>query len=495
MPSLPAPRRIAKVRYHRQIVRCAWLLPLPGFLAALILLWTGDHSLRLRITGTALLLGTTGIMGYVLREQLSYSLRTLTNVVAALRDGDFSIRPHAAPSTDPLGALAAEINALADTLREQRLGALEASALLRTAIEEMDAAIFTFDERHRLRIANRAAERLLARPVEQILGRTAEDLGLRVCLEGDSTRVEAMTFPGGMGRFGFRRTGFRQGGRPHQLLVVTDLSRALREEERQAWQRLLRVLGHELNNSLAPIKSVATSLESLCRQNPPPPDLPEDLRQGLALISARAEALSRFMQAYAQLARLPAPNLAPMAVEPWIRHSAGLETRVQVQVLPGPGSILQADRDQMEQLLINLIRNAADAVLEAAGPGSANTPPHPQTPTGSRVEVAWSKVGPDLEVRVEDDGPGIANPGNLFVPFFTTKPSGSGIGLSLSRQIAEAHGGRLTLENRVGTRGCIARLRLPLPSRPPPGTPSSIPFSGESIPPLGRPTEVRVGGS
>lgn len=459
----PTPyRRVAKVGFHRQIVRCAWLLPLPGVLTALALLWTGGYSLRVQTTGTGLLLAITGVTGYVLRERLAYSLRTLTNVIAALRDGDFSIRPHATSSADPLGALAAEVNSLADTLRDQRLGALEASALLRTAIEEMDAAIFTFDDRQRLRLANRAAERLLARPVEQLLGRTASELHLADCLEGEPARVAAMTFPGGIGRFGFRRSGFRQDGRPHQLLVVTDLSRALREEERQAWQRLLRVLGHELNNSLAPIKSVASSLGSLCRREPRPADWQDDVREGLALISARAEALNRFMQAYSQLARLPAPRLNPVSVPEWIQHVAGLETRVPVRVTPGPDVTLSADRDQLEQLLINLVRNAADAVLECPGTDAANSAAASRPTEPSPIVLSWFRVAVELEIRVEDEGPGIANPANLFVPFFTTKPRGSGIGLSLCRQIAEAHGGRLTLENRTPDRGCIAKLRLPL---------------------------------
>ena len=458
-------RRIAKVAFHRRIIRVAILLPLPGILTALALLWSDAYSLHIRVTATTLLLGVTAAAAYLLRERLAYSLRTLTNVIAAMRDGDFSIRPHSTSTSDPLGALAAEINSLGDSLREQRLGALEASALLRTAIEEMDAAIFTFDDRQRLRLANRAAERLLARPVEQILGRTAADLGLEAALEGEPARIASMTFPGGIGRFGFRRSRFRQGGRPHQLLVVTDLSRALRDEERQAWQRLLRVLGHELNNSLAPIKSVASSLESLCRRDPRPPDWETDVRDGLSLISSRAEALSRFMQAYSQLARLPAPKRAPMPVGDWIRRVAGLETRLPVHVQPGPDITLQADRDQLEQLLINLVRNAADAVLETAqglpAPSHAGSCPIP-VPESPLITIAWSKSGNELEVRLEDSGPGIANPANLFVPFFTTKPKGSGIGLSLCRQIAEAHDGRLSLENRESQRGCIARLRLPL---------------------------------
>jgi len=255
-----------------------------------------------------------------------------------------------------------------------------------------------------------------------------------------------MTFPGGMGRYGIRRSSFRERGAPHHLLVLTDLSRTLREEERQAWQRLLRVLGHELNNSLAPIKSIAASMESLLARKSKPPDWTEDMRQGLAVISARTTALNRFMEAYTRVARLPQPRLQPVEVAAWIQRVVGLETRLKVAVQQGPTLTVQADGDQLDQLLINLVRNAADAALETAG----------------SVKVGWRKSGPHVEIWVEDEGPGLSNTANLFVPFFTTKPQGSGIGLVLCRQIAEAHRGGLTLENRPKGAGCVATLRLPL---------------------------------
>ena len=173
---------------------------------------------------------------------------------------------------DPLGEVVLEVNALGTTLREQRLGALEATALLSKVMEEIDVAVLAFDGRQSLRLVNRAGERLLAQPAERLLGRSAAELGLSECLEGDSHRLLDTRFPGGMGRWEARRSTFRQAGLPHQLLVLSDLSRTLREEERKAWQRLIRVLGHELNNSLAPIKSIAGSLETLVLKNPPPAD-------------------------------------------------------------------------------------------------------------------------------------------------------------------------------------------------------------------------------
>jgi signal transduction histidine kinase len=263
---------------------------------------------------------------------------------------------------------------------------------------------------------------------------------------GEPRRVLDASFLGSGGRWELRRSTFRQGGVPMQLLVLADLRRALREEERQAWQRLVRVLSHEINNSLAPIQSIAGSLRALLGRMPRPADADEDLQRGLGVIGGRAESLSRFMRSYARMARLPAPALAPMEVTAWVDRVAALEKRLPVRVVPGPPLTVLADGDQLDQLLINLVSNAVEAATE----------------TGGGVRVEWDQRDGALDVRVVDDGPGLPATANLFTPFFTTKPAGSGIGLVLSRQIAEAHGGTLTLEDRDDGHGCVARLRLPL---------------------------------
>ena len=339
-----------------------------------------------------------------------------------------------------------EVNALGENLRQQRLAALEATALLSKVMTEIEVAVFTFDGTQKLRFVNRAGERFLGKPAERAIHCSAQDLGLADCLQGEPSRTMEIISPVGAGRWGLRRTTFREHGIPHTLVVLTDLSRALREEEREAWQRLLRVLAHELNNSLAPIKSIAGTMTSLLKRKPRMKDWEEDMLRGLEVISSRTEALNRFVDAYTQLARLPQPRLGPLDVNAWVRRVVELETRLRVTVEPGPLSVIQADGDLLDQLLINLVRNAVDASLDARG----------------GVKLGWTRSSSGIEVLVEDDGAGLSNPANLFVPFFTTKKTGSGIGLVLSRQIAEAHGGSLSLENRKDRPGCRARLRLPI---------------------------------
>lgn len=408
-------------------------------------LWSGDYTPKVQWTMSVVILVTWWGFAWSAREKVVSPLRTLANLLEAMREGDYSIRGRGARADDALGEVMIQVNAIGATLRAQRLGAVEATALLRKVMEEIDVAVFTFDGGHHLKLVNRAGERLLAQAADRLLERTACELGLDEFLTGLATHTITRTFPGGSGRWGIRRSSFRESGLPLTLLVVTDLTRALREEELQAWQRLVRVLGHELNNSLTPIKSIAGSLSGLLTRQPRAEDWEEDMRDGLAVIASRSESLSRFIGAYSRLAKLPRPRLAPVDIDGLVRRVAGLETRLKVEIQPGPPLVVQGDGDQLEQLLINLVRNGADASLE----------------TGGGVFVSWHSDAGSVVVQIVDEGLGLSNTSNLFVPFFTTKPGGSGIGLVLCRQIAEGHGGSLSLANRAGVRGCEARLILP----------------------------------
>jgi two-component system, NtrC family, nitrogen regulation sensor histidine kinase NtrY len=435
-----------KFNHDTRIFFMAMASGLPAILISMLFLWFGDFTSKVQWTLTVFIVSLWLGFGAALRERVVRPLQTISNLLAALREGDFSIRARGAKHDDPLGEVFMEVNSLSEVLREQRLSALEASALLSRVMSEIDVAVFAFDNDNHLRLANRAAERLLAQSVEHLLGRSADELGLGDCLEGEEMRTIQVDFPGGSGRWEARRSSFREGGLPLQLLVLSNLSRALREEEQLAWQRLVRVLSHELNNSLAPIKSIAGSLESIVAKEVQPEDWRDDMKRGLNVISSRAASLSRFMESYARLARLPQPKFKIVQISALIRRVIELEKRMQIQCLNGNEISIRADGDQLEQLLINLARNAVDAAME----------------TGGGVHMSWKKSGSFLEIIVADDGPGISSTSNLFVPFFTTKQGGSGIGLVLSRQIAEAHSGSLTLANRQEAQGCEARLRIPL---------------------------------
>ena len=442
-------RRGPKDRYRfSHQGKLTWLIlaaVAPALIILMLLLWVGDFSAKVQWTITLLIIAFGAGFISAARDHVIHPLQTMSNLLAALREGDYSIRARGARADDALGEVLLEVNTLGETLRIQRLGAFEATALLRTIMAEIDVAVFTFDPDRRLRLVNRAGEDLLGQPIDKLLGRNADQLGLAPCFDVDQDEPLSLSFPGGSGRWRVGRSTFREHGLPHDLLVLTDLSRTLREEERRAWQRIVRVLGHEMNNSLAPIKSLAGSLETLVRRDPMPSDWKQDAQSGLKSIASRADSLSRFMQAYTRLAKLPPPQMEDVDLPELIQRVVNLEPRLKVEIVPGPKLEIRADAAQIEQVVINLIHNAVDAALE----------------TNGAVAIRWRESGDCVEVIVRDEGQGIMNPANLFVPFFTTKPEGSGIGLTLSRQIAEAHGGTLTLANRKDGTGAEAVLRLP----------------------------------
>jgi len=430
--------------FERKLVLGVLLAAVPGLALGAILAWRSPPPGSWRAVLVAATIALTVAVVAQLRSRLVRRLKTLSNLVSALREGDYSVRGRDAVREDALGEVLWEVNALGDQLRTQRLGELEASALLGQVLEEIDVAIFAFDGAGTLRLVNRAGARLLQRPPSQLVGRDADSLGMDELLGGETPRRVDGDFGGQGGPYELRRSQFRREGLPHTLLVLADLRRVVREEERAAWQRIVRVLSHEINNSLAPIQSIAASLQTVLGKGDPA-QWSDDVRSGLNVVARRSEALSRFLGAYARLARLPAPTLAPVSVPALVQRVIALDRNSGVRVRSGPPAWIRGDTDQLEQLLINLLKNAVEAASE----------------TGGGVSIGWEEAPGEVELVVSDEGPGLLDSRNLFVPFYTTKPQGSGIGLVLCRQIAEAHRGTLTLRNAEGRRGCDARLRLP----------------------------------
>jgi len=450
-----------RLKYEQRIRIWLTALALPTVFCTALLAWKYSGSLLIAsITAITLAIVWAIAAGYFF-EQLIRPLQTLANVVSALREDDFSFRARGARRGDSLGDLALEINALAGTLQSQRSAARDALTLVERVMTAMQSPVLAFDNAGHLRLLNPAAESAFHLQRRFALGHSAAELNLTSLLHA---RDEALytnaistlyTSPdtAAAARWSVRRTTFRLHGVPHTLLVLSDVAAALREEERLAWQRLIRVLSHEINNSLTPIKSLAGSLRTRLPQHSIDDDftLPTELHRGLTVIEERADSLNRFLQSYQQLTRLPTPKVQKLSLGTLLDHVIQLETRVPIELQPGPSVHLLADPDQLQQLLINLLRNAADAALST----------EETSPIAPLVVVSWTATPSQVTLHIRDNGPGLINPANLFVPFYTTKPEGSGIGLVLAQQIATAHKGSITLANNPDAPGCTAEFRLP----------------------------------
>ena len=461
-PKPARPRKRTRLPYEHRITLYSFLVALPGLLVSGVLVWVQPWSLEARLTLIGAVIFIWWLLALALQEQTIRPLQTLANVIGSLREEDYSFRARNAVPDDALGELSFEVNSLADMLSDEKVKTIEATALLQRVVDEIDAPLFAFDPASALRLVNPAGEHLLRQTKIRMLGRTATELHLEQCLEADNESLVELNLNDSQARWLLRRSSFRQSGVPHTLIVLSDVSRALREEERRAWQRLIRVLGHELSNSLAPIKSIAGSLSSRLSATQMDAAVRGDLQRGLEIIEARSASLHRFLEAYRKLAQMPAPKLRPVTLGPLVERAAGLETRIKVYVHPGPDVVFPADPDQLEQMFINLVRNAADAVLETSPGGSTEAPSTATPPTQPElVAVRWQADHEDVTLTIDDRGPGLLNPANVFTPFYTTKPNGSGVGLVLSRQIAEAHGGRIEIGNRPNGRGCSVKVVLP----------------------------------
>jgi PAS domain S-box-containing protein len=434
------------MKFQQKILFLSLVGAAPWILLSAGLLWWHDHPALTWQTVVVIGGGITLLASAALWSGSLRRLQSVTSLLAGLREGDFSIQGSSEfDREDPMGEVFAEISELARALRQRRLASIESEKLLAKVVGQIEVAVLTFDEKGQLRTINPCGTRLLGKPAADLIGRTALDLGLDQALQAEADKVIRLDLEHQAERLAVRRGVYREEGRQHQLLILTDVSEPLKQEEMQAWKRLIRVIGHEVHNSMTPIKVMVDGLDMLLRRSPPPEDWQATSAERLGLVSERIDRLSGFIEMYSSLAKVPKPRLVRLDVGTLVRDVAALEDRVSVRVEAGPDSTIQGDRSQLEQVLINLVRNSAEAVEE----------------TGGSVWMQWRRNEGKVTIEVVDEGVGIADPVHLFVPSFSTKPQGNGIGLALSRQIVEGHKGTIELTNRLDGPGARASVRLP----------------------------------
>jgi len=429
--------------FSQKIFTLTLAAAIPSYLCCLIFLWLIDYSVYAKILLTTLLsLSVFGFAGLI-KQRLQFQFQTLSNLVEAVRGGDFTLRGKKRAANDPLTELTSQINLLSSSLSAQRIASEEAYRLLDKTIAHINVAIFAFDSNNKVKLANPAAGRLFSCDFLKLFGQSADALALTSFFTNEQTQLLEHTFPGGSGRWQIRLDSYRDKGVQGKLLFINDLKTVLREEELKAWKNLIKVISHEVNNSLYPISSMSQTLGKLVRREPLAEDWREDVGEGLSVIGERANNLTDFIKRYAKVAKLPEPNKQIFSMSQLIAHTAIIQSNPQdiiINELSNTDMELFADQSMIEQVMINLLKNALEA--------------------GAPVELSWGENKQSQWLTIMDHGTGIKNTANLFVPFYSTKPAGSGIGLVLCQQILDKHQGTLTLENSEQA-GCLVKVTLP----------------------------------
>lgn len=436
--------------FEAHLIRLVLLASLPLLLLLLWMMVLANISIWLiLLTG---LFGSLMILyaSYSIYQKISYQFRSISNLLEALIQGDYALRARSDQSGGALDELVSAMNDLAQGMSQQRWESVESQLLLRTIIEHIDVAIIALTQNNQIRFSNPAADHLLQLHNTSSNQQLLQQLAFVQELTSGCHQLVELSLGYQQGRFNVYIEEFRDAGKQHKLLFITDMRSLLRTEERKAWQDLIRVISHEINNSLSPIASISQTLKRLIERDARGETLAEDLREGLHIISERAIGLSQFVESYKQLAKLPEPQIQPLAIRPLVEKIVALFHHTAIEIETETNFTLQLDPIQFEQVLINLIKNAVEA--------TALTNP------SSIIKIRWAVSHQFFKLDICDQGTGISNPNNLFVPFYSTKKQGSGIGLVLSRQIIEAHNGRLTLSNQ-DSGGCCASIELPVLAR------------------------------
>ena len=355
-----------RLTLENRLLLCSAVASLPGILVSTYFIWQEAYPMEVKVLLCVGLVVVSVSAIRFLRRSVIGSMRTASGLLAAIREGDYAIRgANSSPPHDALGEVFHEVNALGESLQRDRFDTIKSAVLLGKVLEEIDVAVLGFDHESRVRLLNRRARSVLGETPKEVEGVTADDLGVTSWLTGNSPRIIDLKLGNAKTRWELRRGSYYEHGEKCTLLFLSDLTPALREEERIAWKRLLQVLRHEVNNSLTPIRSLSSSLRDLATRNND--EWSDDIRDGLDVIAHRSKSLTRFLNAYTRLAALPKPKMERVCVEQLIRSVVTLETNNRVNVELGSTVCVLADAAQLEQLLINLLRNAVEAVEPVEG--------------------------------------------------------------------------------------------------------------------------------
>lgn len=442
--------------FEAQLTRISLVASIP---LLLLLLWVMVYArVSIWLTLLTALLGSLTIVYsyYSIHQKLVYQFRSISNLLGAMIQGDYTLRARSDQGSGALEELVVAINGLANRLSQQRWESVESQLLVRTIIDHIDVAIIALSERNEIRFINPAAKKLLGLDQNQSEMQLLQQLECVQSIPSGCSQVVELSLGYQKGRFNVHVEEFRESGLQHQLLFITDVRTLLRSEERKAWQSLVRVISHEINNSLSPIASISQTLqrlvlrqaENLLDEQTPSSDTRKNLIDGLTIINERANGLRQFVDSYKQLAKLPEPQKQQVWFRELIDKACLLFSGHSIAIDTEADASIYIDPLQFQQVLINLIKNAIEAMAQV-------------NPSG-RITISWEVNTSVFKLCICDQGSGISNLDNLFVPFYSTKKQGSGIGLVLSRQIIEAHSGHLTIANRTNSVGCCAKIEIPL---------------------------------
>lgn len=395
---------------------------------------------------------------YITQHELGYRLRSLTSVVEGMLQGDFSLKARQELTSSGLSSLVNSINTLSHELSSHKLANIEKRALLEKIITQIDIGVITADEDGNVSAINRAAIVMLQIEQESPI-KTLQQIPLTLPDKPGKALVH-LQFGEQFKKLYVQVDSFREFGSDQTLILITDMNHVLRQEELKSWESLVRVISHEINNSLAPIASLSNSLIDIvnhCDFNQPDAlqDAREDITSSAKIISDRAKSLTDFIAQYRSLTHINQPQREVITIRALVNPILPLFAPQKIMLEGDADLVCALDSTQIKQVLINLLKNAVEAIQHPdAGDALAAIT--------IAVAVIQFPQGNKLRIDIIDSGCGIRHNQNLFVPFYTTKAQGSGIGLALSRQIIELHQGSLRIFNRETAQGCCARIELPL---------------------------------